>query len=79
MCASGSGRWSLRAWSRWRDDPRYQLPPEHAAFLTRPAGADNLAVFAQYIPLLGNVEDDIVECFKNGGGVPYRGSPVSTR
>jgi len=54
---------------------RFFLPPEHAAFLTRPAGADNLAVFAQYIPLLGSVEDDIVECFKNGGGVPYARFP----
>ena len=50
---------------------RFSLPAEHAAFLSRPAGADNLAVFAQYIPLLGSVEDDIVECFKKGGGVPY--------
>jgi len=49
----------------------YQLPPEHAAYLTRATGADNLAVFTQYVPVLGNVEDDIVECFKNGGGVPY--------
>jgi ubiquinone/menaquinone biosynthesis C-methylase UbiE len=55
--------------------PRFSLPPEHAAFLTRPAGADNLAVFAQYIPLLGSVEDDIVECFKKGGGVPYAKFP----
>ena len=54
---------------------RFSLPPEHAAFLTRPAGADNLAVFAQYIPLLGSVEDDIVECFKKGGGVPYSKFP----
>jgi ubiquinone/menaquinone biosynthesis C-methylase UbiE len=53
----------------------FSLPPEHAAFLSRPAGADNLAVFAQYIPLLGNVEDDIVECFKKGGGVPYSRFP----
>jgi 2-polyprenyl-3-methyl-5-hydroxy-6-metoxy-1,4-benzoquinol methylase len=53
----------------------YQLPPEHAAYLTRAAAADNLAVFAQYVPLLGNVEDDIVECFKNGGGVPYERFP----
>ena len=51
--------------------PRYTLPPEHAAFLTRAAGADNMAVFAQYIPVLSSVEDRIVECFKNGGGVPY--------
>jgi 2-polyprenyl-3-methyl-5-hydroxy-6-metoxy-1,4-benzoquinol methylase len=54
---------------------RYHLPLEHAAYLTRAAGADNLAVFAQYVPLLGNVEDDIVECFTNGGGVPYERFP----
>jgi SAM-dependent methyltransferase len=50
---------------------RFFLPNEHAAFLTRAAAADNLAVFAQYIPLLGSVEDDIVACFRDGGGVPY--------
>jgi ubiquinone/menaquinone biosynthesis C-methylase UbiE len=54
---------------------RYRLPPEHAAFLTRAAAADNIAVFAQYIPLLGSVEDDIVECFRMGGGVPYEKFP----
>ena len=53
----------------------YQLPPEHAAFLTRQAKADNLAVFAQYIPLLGTVEEDILECFTHGGGVPYEKFP----
>jgi ubiquinone/menaquinone biosynthesis C-methylase UbiE len=53
----------------------YLLPPEHAAFLTRAAAVDNLAVFAQYVPILGTVEDDIVECFKNGGGVPYEKFP----
>ena len=49
----------------------YHLPLEHAAYLTRAAATDNLAVFAQYVPLLGNVEDDIIECFENGGDVPY--------
>ncbi|HET6372029.1 MAG TPA: class I SAM-dependent methyltransferase [Candidatus Polarisedimenticolia bacterium] len=57
------------------DNAGYRLPPEHAAFLTRAAAADNLAVFAQYVALLGSVEDDIVECFKNGGGVPYERFP----
>jgi 2-polyprenyl-3-methyl-5-hydroxy-6-metoxy-1,4-benzoquinol methylase len=52
-------------------EPRYSLPPEHAACLTRAAAPDNIAVFAQYIPLLGAVEDKIIECFKSGGGVPY--------
>ncbi|MBF2085303.1 class I SAM-dependent methyltransferase [Thermoleptolyngbya sp. C42_A2020_037] len=49
----------------------YSLPAEHAAFLTRAAGSDNIAVFAQYIPLLGAVEDAVLECFYKGGGVPY--------
>jgi len=49
----------------------YSLPPEHAAFLSRASAADNMAVFAQYIGLLGGVEDDIVQCFREGGGVPY--------
>jgi ubiquinone/menaquinone biosynthesis C-methylase UbiE len=53
----------------------YQLPAEHAAFLTRIAGADNMAVFAQYIAVLGDVEDDIVACFHTGGGVPYERFP----
>jgi cyclopropane fatty-acyl-phospholipid synthase-like methyltransferase len=54
---------------------RYRLPAEHAAMLTRAAGADNMAVFAQYIGTLGGVEDDIVECFRRGGGVPYEKFP----
>lgn len=54
---------------------RYSLPADRAALLTRAAGADNLAVFAQYIGVLGAVEDDIVECFRRGGGVPYSRFP----
>jgi 2-polyprenyl-3-methyl-5-hydroxy-6-metoxy-1,4-benzoquinol methylase len=50
---------------------RFSLPAEHAAFVTRAARADNMAVFAQYIAVLGGVEDDIVDCFRRGGGVPY--------
>lgn len=49
----------------------YALPPEHAALITRNAPNGNLAVFAQYMPLLGAVEDDIVRCFREGGGVRY--------
>jgi 2-polyprenyl-3-methyl-5-hydroxy-6-metoxy-1,4-benzoquinol methylase len=48
----------------------FSLPAEHAAHLTRAAGADNMAVFSQYVAVLGGVEDDIVECFRRGGGVP---------
>jgi 2-polyprenyl-3-methyl-5-hydroxy-6-metoxy-1,4-benzoquinol methylase len=49
----------------------YTLPAEHAALLTRAAASDNIAVFAQYIPLLGSVEEQIIDCFYKGGGVPY--------
>ena len=49
----------------------YFLPPEHATWLSRKSKEDNIAVFAQYIPQLGSVEDEILDCFKNGGGVPY--------
>lgn len=49
----------------------YRLPGDHAQLLTRESDLDNLAVMAQYISVLGSVEDDIVACFYNGGGVPY--------
>lgn len=49
----------------------YSLPKEHAAMLTRSAGPRNQSLYMQYIPLLAQVEDQIVEHFKSGGGVPY--------
>jgi SAM-dependent methyltransferase len=53
----------------------YHLPPEHAVFLTRAASPENIAVTAQFIPLMGAVEDRIVEVFRHGGGVPYSAYP----
>jgi len=53
----------------------YTLPPEHAAWLTRAAGINNLANDAQVLPLLAQVEPAILECFRNGGGVPYSAYP----
>ena len=53
----------------------YHLPPAHAACLTRDAAPNNLAAFTQYIPLFGTVEDGIVECFEEGGGLPYSAFP----
>ena len=50
---------------------RFRLPPEHATSLSRAAAANNMAVFSQYIGLMDGVEDEIIECFKHGGGVPY--------
>jgi SAM-dependent methyltransferase len=49
----------------------YFLPPEHAAALTRAAGRKNVCLYTRYVALLGNVEQQIIECFRNGGGVPY--------
>jgi 2-polyprenyl-3-methyl-5-hydroxy-6-metoxy-1,4-benzoquinol methylase len=54
---------------------KYHLPAEHAAFLTRAAGLNNIAVFTQYIALMGEVEQKIIECFHKGGGVPYSAYP----
>ena len=49
----------------------YYLPPHHAALLTRAAGANNFAVTFQFLAVMAEVESQIVECFRDGGGVPY--------
>lgn len=49
----------------------YFLPREHAASLTREAGPDNLAVLAPYVALCGEVEQDVVRSFREGGGVAH--------
>ncbi len=49
----------------------YVLPAENAAWLTRAAGLKNIARTAQFVALLGSVEQGIVESFQKGGGVPY--------
>src|SRR5688572_14959202 len=53
----------------------YALPPEHAAWLTRAAGLNNLAIQMQYLPLMAAVEERVVDCFRSGGGVPYSAYP----
>jgi 2-polyprenyl-3-methyl-5-hydroxy-6-metoxy-1,4-benzoquinol methylase len=53
----------------------YRLPAEHAAWLTRDAGMQNMAFQAQYIVLLANVQGQIVDCFSKGGGVSYASFP----
>ena len=54
---------------------RFHLPPAQRALLTDEPGAENLAYLAQYISVLGSVEDKIVRCFHEGGGVPYEAYP----
>ncbi len=51
-----------------------QLPAEHVAYLTD-EGEFNMASSMQFIPLLGGIEDKLVNCFQNGGGVPYSEFP----
>ncbi len=53
----------------------YHLPSEHAALLTRESASDNIATLTQYIAELGSVESKIVDCFREGGGVPYEEFP----
>lgn len=49
----------------------YLLPREHAAWLTTAAGPNNLARTMQFVSLLAQVEQGIVGCFRNGGGLSY--------
>jgi hypothetical protein len=49
----------------------YVLPAEHAAFLTRSSVPNNVAGVAQWLPVLAGVEEQILEAFKTGSGVPY--------
>ena len=53
----------------------YSLPAHRAAVLTRAAGPDNLAVVSLFLPQLGEVEQKIVRCFREGGGLPYSEFP----
>jgi len=53
----------------------YSLPPQRAAVLTHAAGPDNLARVAQFVSLLGEVEQQIIGCFQRGGGLSYAAYP----
>jgi len=52
-------------------DKKYTLPAEHAVWLTRKNTPNNIAVTSQWLHVMGYVEDRIVECFHNGGGLKY--------
>lgn len=49
----------------------YSLPAEHAAFLTRAASPDNIAVTAQFIGVAASVEEEMLARFRNGEGLSY--------
>jgi len=48
----------------------FSLPPEHAVCLTG-TSSRNLAAASQGLPMLAARLARVVECFRNGGGVPY--------
>ena len=54
---------------------RFELPVEHQRLVTRAGGPLNLASTMQTIGLLAAVEDDVVESFRTGSGVPYSRYP----
>jgi len=45
----------------------YVLPQEHAASLTRAAGAENLAPWLRFVPFAAKVEDQIVDVRQTEG------------
>ncbi len=49
----------------------YALPPAHAACLTRGAPLGNLAVYGQFVALLGGMQDRILACLESGEGLTY--------
>ena len=57
------------------DTGTYALPAHRAGVLTRAAGPDNLALVTLFVPLLAEVEQKIIGCFRDGGGLPYSEFP----
>lgn len=53
----------------------YELPSEHAACLTRNAPLGNLAVYAQNIALMGQMQEPLLERFETGEGMSYADYP----
>lgn len=54
----------------------YYLPSEHASFLTRKSGSNNLGVYTQEIPLLTSCAmESVNKGFKTGDGIPFSQYP----
>jgi len=54
---------------------RYRLPPEHAACLVKGAPLGNIAVFAQHVALLGQMQETALTLFETGEGTRYGDYP----
>ena len=57
------------------DTACYSLPPEHAACLIRGAPLGNMAIFAQHVALLGQMQDKALAFFETGEGTQYGDYP----
>lgn len=57
----------------------YYLPSEHAASLGRSAALGNMAVYAQFVPMAGAVQEKMLECFETGDGLRYDEYPCFHR
>lgn len=57
----------------------YHLPAEHAASLTRQGELGNMAVYGQFVALMGEVQDRVLEKFENGEGTRYEDYPCFHR
>jgi 2-polyprenyl-3-methyl-5-hydroxy-6-metoxy-1,4-benzoquinol methylase len=53
------------------NNDKFSLQKEKSQYLTRKNNIYNFAASMQWIPILSQVEDEIIECFEKGGGVPY--------
>jgi SAM-dependent methyltransferase len=49
----------------------FHLPKDRAQYLTTQENDYDFSASMQWIPILAQVEDEIVNCFYKGGGVPY--------
>ncbi len=49
----------------------YYLPQAQAGFLGKDAPNGCMSSMFQFLAVLGSVETQVVDCFHNGGGVPY--------
>ena len=50
---------------------KFWIEKEKAQHLTRKTNTYNFSASMQWIPILAQVEDEIIKCFSKGGGVPY--------
>jgi hypothetical protein len=67
--AWGNGNWKIIDFDA--EHNTFTLTKEKAQYLTREDNTYNFAASMQWIPVLAQVEDEILECFSKGGGVSY--------